>query len=250
MITHLLVPRQDKNELVWRKGSEEVGWPGKSWKCVLAQQSPDKPESFREKHFKSCLLVIWPQSLYTCQSQLLLIALNTPFKNLPLTGDRWTGAPQLRTVHRSASGDAGSCSHPHAAADAEIHPVVWHASEANKMNTPAIKSACLTWGQYFLPIWSECTVSNMARARSLTNVQSKTQLQYPSLPSYSTLFAVFASVGFNWFCSVRFHSCYSSYIVTWGEWLGKTRPVPVSQWKGKPKKVQLCHFKKHDDKLW
>lgn len=49
------------------------------------------------------------QSMSTCGSQLLFIDLNTPVKNVPLSRDRWTGAPPLGTGHRSASGSAGGC---------------------------------------------------------------------------------------------------------------------------------------------
>lgn len=118
-----------------------------------------------------------------------------------------------------------------------------------KMNNPAIKFARVTWGQYFLPIWSERTVSNMAPARSLTTVQSKTQpLESQSAFIQHSVHRLRFS-GVWLICIVRFHS---SYIVTWGEWPGKTKPLPVSQWKGKAKKHTMImsfghgfHIKKH-----
>ena len=51
------------------------------------------------------------QSTSTCCSQVLFIDFNPPVKKLPLSGDRWTDAQQLRTGHWSATGRA-CCCHP------------------------------------------------------------------------------------------------------------------------------------------
>lgn len=49
----------------------------------------------------------------------LYIDFNKPIKKLLLDRDRWTGAMQLKTGHRSVSGSAGSCSLLDVAPDGE-----------------------------------------------------------------------------------------------------------------------------------
>ena len=50
----------------------------------------------------------------------MFIDFNTHFRKLPLSADRWTGAPQLRPGPRSASGSAWRGSDPDATPDNEI----------------------------------------------------------------------------------------------------------------------------------
>ena len=104
-MTHLLYWDTANEELAWREESEEVRLPGKSFKCVSAQQSSDRSELHQGKSFlKADCMSSGRQTWWNTSSDFLhydvfISASSDPFITSDQKSFFWVHTDEVKQIH-------------------------------------------------------------------------------------------------------------------------------------------------------